>query len=277
MNCISCGSLVALQQRLPRVHAHEKRDGTPVLPAERALGWWCREEKQRYGAYNGLSALEPSQVNVLDATPGWRWYRRQEHWRERWQQVFEFARQHGTLPRIVGSQARPLLHGEVLLSVWCKNQRQRWAGTHSSNHHRPLTEWEAAKLEDIPFWRWDYWDDQWEQRFQEVAAFVAASGRLPRRGCSKASPLQRGERCLGLWCETQRERKKGRGLRALLTEQQVARLEGMPRWYWEVGGAKSGNSSKASFGSSASQTEQLRQNMGEGHAAVWLRNPACSV
>ena len=145
---------VARQQRLPRVQAGTNSDGALDLPSERELGLWCREQKQRYGAYKGLSTLEPSQVDALDAIPCWHWYNWQKHWRQRWQQVFEFAQQYGTLPRWQGTQARPLLGGEALLHSWCKNQRSRRAGTHSSNLHRPLTEWEVAKLEGIPFWHW---------------------------------------------------------------------------------------------------------------------------
>ena len=158
--------------------------------------------------------------------------------------MFEFAQQHGTLPRREGSKARPLLSGEALLYGWCANQRSRRAGNHSSNLHRPLTEWEAAKLEDIPFWYWGWpYDEEWEQRFQEVAAFVAKHSRLPRRVGSKATPLSEEERVLGRWCFTQRRRRKGQELNAALTEQQVARLEGLQLWFWRRAMSGSRNTS----------------------------------
>ena len=70
---------LARQQRLPRVRFGKNSDGALDLPAEHVLGLWCREQKQRYGAYKGLGTLEPSQVDALDATPCWRWYRWQNH------------------------------------------------------------------------------------------------------------------------------------------------------------------------------------------------------
>ncbi len=72
---------------------------------------------------------------------------------------------------------------------------------------------EAAALLAIPGWKW--WASQrvrvpWDQRCREVAEFVQQYGRLPRQRGSNAEPFLPGEKVLGVWCDKQRQRWRGK-------------------------------------------------------------------
>jgi hypothetical protein len=65
-----------------------------------------------------------------------------------------------------------------------------------------------------------------------VAAFGQRHGRLPRREGSMVRPLLEGERELGFWCKSQRQRRRGQTNGAVLTPDQAAKLESIPGWRW---------------------------------------------
>ncbi len=200
--------------RFPRQQATESK---PFEEGEQGLGNWCDRQRQRWRG-NTKPPLTPEQVAALEALPDWRWDEWAEVWEERRKQFATFVQQHGRLPRQVGSRARPLLEGEKELGRWCSTQRLRWRGTEKP----PLTPQQVAALESLTGWRWDEWAEAWEERRQQVAAFVQQHGRLPRKSGSRARPLLEGEKELGYWLNNQRVRLRGQGGRAALSAEQLA-------------------------------------------------------
>lgn len=72
---------------------------------------------------------------------------------------------------------------------------------------------------------------QWEKRLQQVLAFQAAYGRIPRQTAGESSPFIPGEKELGVWCGYQRRRRDGT-VGTPLSAQQDKALSAVPGWQW---------------------------------------------
>ena len=218
--------VLAFVERHGRLPRRQNSVREPLLPGEQQLGRWCDYQRQRWKG-GRQPPLTAGQQAALEAIPGWFWV---EHvtlpWEQWLQQVLAFVEQHSRLPRAADSQQEPLLAGEQQLGQWCNRQRQRWNGTAQP----PLSTEQQAALEAIPGWAWGA-QASWEQRRQQVLAFVEQHGRLPRTKSSRREPLLAGERQLGHWCSRQRQCRKGR-VQPLLSAEQQALLEAIPLWRW---------------------------------------------
>ncbi len=207
-----------------------------LVEGERRLGVWCTQQRRRQEGSKGPPLLA-AQVAALEAIPGWR---RQEAgtqgphgprvpWEQRQLEVAAFYEQHGRFPRTEASTSSPFAEREKELGTWCHRQRQRWKGQKKP----PLTPEQVAALEAMDGWFWEEWQQEpWEARYQQVAAIWQQHGRFPRRKATEYKPLEEGEKELGNWCDTQRQRWKG-AQKPPLTPQQVAALETLPGWRWD--------------------------------------------
>jgi superfamily II DNA or RNA helicase len=104
------------------------------------------------------------------------------------------------------------------LGQWVRAQRAASTGS-------TLAQERVRRLEALPGWTWDPFADKWEDSFASLEAFVAREGhaRVPN------GHLEDNYR-LGDWVNNQRAFFR----RAALTEDRVRRLEGLPRWTWEL-------------------------------------------
>jgi hypothetical protein len=84
----------------------------------------------------------------------------------------------------------------------------------------------VARLEALPGWSWDPQDDQWEDQFARLEAFVTREGHARVPGDHVEDDSQR----LGEWVMTQRGSRR----RNQLSPSRVARLEALPGWLWDV-------------------------------------------
>ncbi|GAB4822672.1 hypothetical protein N2152v2_009718 [Parachlorella kessleri] len=142
--------------RLPRAKAGKSR---PLLPGEGKLGVWVGLQRQHYRG-NKKPALSAERIAALDVTPGWVWDDRLP-WELRYQQVQDFVRQHGRLPRGMAGKSKPSLPCEKELGEWCSRQRQRFKGT---GERLSLSAEQQAALAALPGWYWDVRDDKREQQ-----------------------------------------------------------------------------------------------------------------
>ncbi|GAB4822659.1 hypothetical protein N2152v2_009705 [Parachlorella kessleri] len=211
--------------RLPRATAGK---ASPFLPGEESMGQWVSNQRQQYKG-NKQPPLSADRIAALEVTPGWAW---EDYlpWESRYQQVQDFVRQHSRLPREHAGKSNPLQPGEGELGNWCVMQRQRCRG---QSQAPPLSADQQAALAAIPGWYWDF-NDIWEQQRQKLEAFHQQHGRLPRQTAGKLSPFLPGERGLGVWVTSQRQRFKGQRQQLPLPAEQQALLASIPGWYWDV-------------------------------------------
>lgn len=103
------------------------------------------------------------------------------------------------------------------LGVWISNQR--------ANKDTMSTE-RKIKLELLPKWSWNPLLDAWEIGFSHAKEFAVNNGHL----CVPASFVTPDGYNLGLWICNQRQNKK----KGALSLEFKARLEGLPKWCWDV-------------------------------------------
>ena len=115
----------------------------------------------------------------------------------------------------------PLQPSEKQLGMWCSKQRLRRKG---STNMPPLAPEQQAAVTVVPGWFWDR-ADQWEQRRQQLEAFVRQYGRLPRTYPTRKEPLAEGEKDLGHWLLHQTRRQRGAHMTSPLAAEQLAALE----------------------------------------------------
>lgn len=101
------------------------------------------------------------------------------------------------------------------LGFWVQNQRA---------NKEKLTADRKTRLETLPGWSWDVLSDQWEEGFGFLKEFVDREGHSRVIKTFKASDGFK----LGQWVGFQRT------IRDRLTPDRKARLEGLPRWSWDV-------------------------------------------
>jgi superfamily II DNA or RNA helicase len=105
------------------------------------------------------------------------------------------------------------------LGSWVNEQRTAYG-------RDALSEERIARLEALPGWVWEPFDDAWEQGFDALRRFIEREGhaRVPQ-----GFRDEDGYR-LGHWVGTQRT-VHGRGV---LSEERVTRLEALPGWVWDT-------------------------------------------
>lgn len=121
-------------------------------------------------------------------------------WRGRLQEVIRFRKANGALPRINGVN---LSADELKLGTWLGEQRRTLKAGVLSHDRR-------ARLDElVPGWA-DTHNDVWGSKASEVAAWIAANGRVPRVSGLNVSAE---EKKLGVWVKNQRAKLKAGKLR----------------------------------------------------------------
>jgi hypothetical protein len=76
------------------------------------------------------------------------------------------------------------------------------------------------KLDALPWWLWDVFDDTWNARFAELVSYHTEHGRIPaKRGSG-----------LGVWVANQRS------TRETMAKERKERLDMLTWWKWNEGG-----------------------------------------
>jgi superfamily II DNA or RNA helicase len=137
-------------------------------------------------------------------------------WQRRYELLARWAADHG--------HARPpedLIVDGVRLSRWVLDQRAEWA-------RGRLAAKRIARLEALPGWAWRVSDQEWEDAFARLQAFVAdrAHARVPQTHRAPDGFY------LGAWVSNQRRARAG----GTLLPARAARLEALPGWVWDVSG-----------------------------------------
>ena len=158
-------------------------------------------------AFRRRGMLSEERQRQLEALPGWAWDPFDEQWEEAFRQLQNFvaSQRHSRVPR----PERPL-------STWVQAQRGKFLKGILDDERR-------QRLEALPGWTWDPFDDQWEAGFAHLVAYVEEHGNAWVPG-----PFTVAGYPLGAWAGTQRQQFAN----GKLDEERRRRLEALPGWTW---------------------------------------------
>ena len=122
-------------------------------------------------------------------------------WDEKFEVVRLFFEEHRRWPK----------QSEGALGMWCNNQRTAKKGKGKGTHR--ISPAQIAKLDGIRF-DWGTTRTPWDENFEAVRRFRDEHGRWPKAR----------EGALGMWCQAQRNKKKGQGGR-WISPAQIAKLD----------------------------------------------------
>ncbi len=111
------------------------------------------------------------------------------------------------------------------LGAWAINQRSRYA-------RGDLPKQRAERLQALPGWEWNPLDAEWERMYALLERYVDREGDA----WVTREHLEDGEQ-LGAWVRRQRDIYLGKRL-GHLRDEQITRLQSLPRWAWERGPTK---------------------------------------
>ncbi|MBO0728377.1 MAG: Helicase associated domain protein [Acidimicrobiaceae bacterium] len=183
-------------------HAYGDRDGS-------RLGLWVGVQRSEYRQ----GTLDEERRRRLEAVPGWTWDPRADDWEKGLARLQSHAQREGHCQISPGYRDTD----EFPLGQWVAVQRRRY-------RRRTLDEEQRRRLEAVPGWTWNPFEDAWEEAFARLRSYVRREGhsRVPRRYCDS------DEFPLGQWVSVQRV-LYGRGT---LEDGRRRRLEALPGWTW---------------------------------------------
>lgn len=173
------------------------------------LGAWAAKQRDR----RARGVLRPEREQRLEELPGWSWAVKADQWELAFRLLMEYVKANGD-----ARVRAPHEVGGFRLGRWVIKQRA-WRVKGSLRPDR------EKRLGDLPGWSWNVGDDQWEEGFGHLLAYVTVNGhaRIPA-----AFKTEDGYR-LGQWVTVQRQdRTKGR-----LEADRQQRLQDIPEWTWD--------------------------------------------
>ena len=181
----------AWHARLDELVAYHAANGRMPLQSTPEGRWACQ---QRFTYY----VLPAERKAMLDALPWWQWNALDAAWRARYDEIVAYHAEHGHMPAL-----------STPAGTWVHSQRQA---------HDAMPAERKAMLDALPWWQWKPRDAAWRAQYDEVVAFHAEHGRLPRQSDGAS----------GAWVNQQRWK------RATMPAYRKALLEALPFWTWSA-------------------------------------------
>ncbi|NBY46219.1 MAG: hypothetical protein EBQ56_00285 [Proteobacteria bacterium] len=199
------------EEGFARLEAYREEKGDCLVPANHVtgddyrLGKWVNKQRTR------RATMTAERKSRLEALPGWIWNARDAQWEEGFQHLKDYIAE-------TGHCHVPIKHVTLQdfgLGAWVNTQRTKRASVSSDRSRR---------LEALPGWTWNVLDALWEERYEQLEAYVTQHGhsRVPRGKNMDADDL------LGSWVIRQR------GSRRTMTSERRQRLENLPGWTWDI-------------------------------------------
>lgn len=172
------------------------------------LGAWVQTQRTNYSK----GTLSADRQRRLQALPRWSWSAREDRWEEGFQLLSLHIEQSGdaTVPALYEI-------GNFKLGLWCTGQRSRYAnGT--------LNPARQERLEQLPGWRWNILDEQWEKGYRKAVEYRDSRGSA----AIPADFITEDGFKLGGWAANQR----AKFAKNMLEADQVQRLNALIGWSW---------------------------------------------
>jgi len=159
---------------------------------------------------------------ILDSIPGWAWKtnRDSEKTFKRCVELKEWVEENGRLPNVYRYQDRK----EKGFADLVRRVRSVKKGKSKGS----LPDFVVEVLESISGWEWTKGPSKTITRCYELKEWVEVNGKIPR-----PDDKDKHIRSLGLFVNTMKQAKKGRG-RSIFTEEHSQALESIPGWTWDT-------------------------------------------
>ena len=159
----------------------------------RGLGNWVLTQRR------SRDKMDAERKARLESLEWWVWNSHKGAWSKRYDELVAYHEEHKRLP---------LFSAPCGLGKWVDKQRQR----------RETMELERkVKLDSLPWWVWNPYDDSWSLNFDELVACHSEHSGLP--------PMRSR---LGQWVNAQRAGRE------TMSAERRAMLESLPWWVWDV-------------------------------------------
>jgi superfamily II DNA or RNA helicase len=189
--------------------------GHSLIPAKHTtssglkLGMWVQQQRK----FAKLGRLEEPRQQLLDSLPGWSWNQLDDQWEFAFTRLKVFIHQTGTSRVPIAYQDEE----GFKLGTWVSVQR-RPANRRANGPER------ESRLETLPDWTWDPFEEIWEESFAALSNYAARSGttRTPRG-------FKEGGISIDSWATRQRRAYKDK----TLSMERINRLSLLPDWTWD--------------------------------------------
>ena len=172
----------------------------------RSIGDWVSKQRQLFRQ----NQLSEEQISLLSQLPSWSWDPLGDDWWEKYDALKSYVKNSdGEFP--------PNVRGSTDLGTWVVKQRERYWKQWTSKE-------QIALLEEIPGWRWNPLEENWNASFEILKIYVHREGHA-----RPPATHSEGEYQLGIWVSKQRDRHKKNRVLA----HQIVLLESLPGWSWD--------------------------------------------
>jgi superfamily II DNA or RNA helicase len=169
---------------------------------------WTAKQRSQYKK----GKLDSIKIALLESISGWMWDPSEEQWKQNFDLLLQYTHQTGS--------ARPpqsfVFEGRNLGS-WASAQRSKF-------NKDTLAKEKITKLQALPGWTWDPYEEAWEQAFEALIRYSEINGTAQPPRSHIVNGLQ-----LGPWVHAQRQQFN----KQELDQAKVDRLEAVPGWTWD--------------------------------------------
>ena len=174
---------------------------------ERKIGHWCSRQRVQ----NKKNQLTEEQFKKLDQIHGWYWEEDlDKKWDNKKELVAEYAELYKELP------SKSTIYKGQNICTWVGTQKKCFRNDELSNNR-------IQKLEDIPGWYWENYDDHVFDIMLELVRECVKKNKKQ----TKYNTIYKGKN-IGSWCDVKRSQYKMNKL----SDEQIKKIESIPGWRW---------------------------------------------
>lgn len=159
---------------------------------------------------NEKNKMSTEKIQQLESLPKWSWNPIEDRWNEGFECLKKYSAEQG--------------HAKVPSNVKYQNfDLGSWVSTQRRNKNNKLDLEKIKKLESLPQWSWNLFEDQWNKGFEYLKKYVEEHGHARVSLRFKYENFN-----LGSWVSSQRTNKEK------LNSEKKALLDSLPQWSWGV-------------------------------------------
>ena len=170
------------------------------------IGSWCDENRLKYRKNN----ISQVRIDKLNKITHWFWNKYDEQWNINYELLINYIKEYNKLP------IQKTKYKNISLGIWISIQKRNYK-------NNTLGENKIVKLQQIPLWMWDKYQEQWNNKYNLLIDYIKINNTIPQK------LIKYKNENLGYWILTQKQYYK----KNKLSKVQVKKLEDINGWYWE--------------------------------------------